>query len=101
MNRELSAILMALTATAAMLLSGVARGDAPFRCGSKIITAGMTMADVRSYCGEPTTRKTEVVDVRAGPRVVGKTLRHTWTYESYSTGNRVLEFDEDRLVSIR
>ena len=85
----------------AAALAAAAWADAPFRCGSKIISAGMTMAEVREHCGEPASKKSEEIDVRAGPRVVGKTLRYTWTYESYSTGTRVLEFDEDRLVSIR
>lgn len=101
MNRDFRPIPMALLPIAAILLSGVAWSDAPLRCGNKIISAGMTMTEVRKHCGEPTSRKTEEIDVRAGPRVIGKALRHTWTYESYSTGSRVLEFDEEKLVSIR
>ena len=71
------------------------------RCGSKIISVGMSAAEVLKYCGEPTSREVEEHDVRSGNRVVGKTQLNRWTYDRGSAGKpKVLEFDQDRLLSI-
>jgi len=71
------------------------------RCGSKIVQTGMTMAEVKKYCGNPSSTSIEEHDVHAGPRVVGKTEIHTWRYNRAS-GQRtaVLEFDLEQLKSI-
>ena len=71
------------------------------RCGSKIVRTGMTMAEVKQYCGNPTSTAIEEQDVRSGPRVVGTTEIHTWTYRR-SSGQRtaVLMFDQGELKSI-
>lgn len=71
------------------------------RCGSKIVTTGMSMDEVREHCGSPSSSSTEEQDVRSGNRVVGKTQVHTWRYNRGS-GQRtaVLEFDQDKLRSI-
>lgn len=71
------------------------------RCGNKIVRTGMTMAEVRKYCGNPTSTSIEEQDVRAGPRVVGITEIHTWIYKRAS-GQRtaVLQFDLDKLKTI-
>ena len=71
------------------------------RCGSKIVTTGMSMEEVRKHCGSPSSSSTEDQDVRSGNRVVGKTQVHTWRYNRGS-GQRtaVLEFDQDKLRSI-
>lgn len=71
------------------------------RCGPKIVQIGMTMAEVKEYCGNPSSTTIEQQDVRAGPRVVGKTEIHIWRYERLS-GQRtaVVEFDQRELRSI-
>ncbi len=71
------------------------------RCGSKIVRTGMTMTEVKKYCGNPSSTSIEEHDVHAGPRVVGKTEIHTWRYNRAS-GQRtaVLEFDQEKLMSI-
>ena len=72
------------------------------RCGSKIVTTGMTMADVEKFCGKPSVSEVEEHDVRAGNRVLGTTQLHIWTYDRASGQKAaVLEFDQDRLLSIR
>lgn len=71
------------------------------RCGSKIVQTGMTMAEVKKYCGNPSSTSIEEHDVRAGPRVVGKTEIHTWRYNRSSTQRTaVLVFDQEKLMSI-
>jgi hypothetical protein len=92
MNRIPVALLLGLTAGAA-----VADGD--FRCGSKIITTGMTQSQVLDACGEPATKDVEDVDVRSGNQVIGRTAVWRWTYE-FSGTTRVLVFDQDTLKSI-
>ena len=91
-----NSVLLALSGIA---LSGASLADESFRCGSKLIVAGMSQAEVLQHCGEPATRSTEKQDVRSGNRVTGQTEVHRWTYESYSV-TRVLVFDQDKLVSI-
>lgn len=76
-------------------------GDDTLRCGSKIVRTGMTMSEVKGYCGNPSDSSVEERDVRSGNRVVGKTQFHTWRYDR-GTGQRtaVLEFDQEKLMSI-
>ena len=71
------------------------------RCGNKIVQTGMTMTEVKKYCGKPSSTSIEEQDVRSGPRVVGTTEIHTWRYNRAS-GQRtaVLEFDLEKLKSI-
>jgi hypothetical protein len=70
------------------------------RCGSKVVTVGMTQDEILEHCGEPTSREVEEQPVRAGSVVTGTTTRERWTYESYAA-TRVFVFDQDRLVSIQ
>jgi len=83
------------------LLWATTSGADTLRCGGKIVQTGMTMAEVKKYCGNPSSTSIEEQDVRAGPRVVGKTQVHTWRYNR-SSGQRtaVLEFDLQKLMSI-
>lgn len=71
------------------------------RCGSKIVTVGMSMEEVRKFCGEPTSRRVEEIPVRSGRRVTGTTKIHYWTYRRGS-GQKpaTLEFDRETLVRI-
>lgn len=78
-----------------------AAGADTLRCGSKIVSTGMSMGEVRKYCGEPTSQRIEEIPVRSGGRVTGTTEMHYWTYRRGS-GQKpaTLEFDQDRLVRI-
>jgi hypothetical protein len=75
--------------------------DDTLRCGSKIVQTGMTMTEVKKYCGNPSSTSIEEQDIRSGPRVVGTTEIHTWRYDRAS-GQRTaaLEFDQEELKSI-
>lgn len=86
------ALLLGVTVSAAP-------ADGDFRCGSKIITTGMTQSEVLDACGEPATKDVEDVDVRSGNQVVGRTAVWRWTYEMSGT-TRVLVFDQETLKSI-
>jgi hypothetical protein len=86
----------------AALLLGAPAAAETLRCGSKIVDTGMTMDQVRKYCGKPSSTAVEEHDVRSGNRVVGTTELHIWRYNR-SSGQKtaVLEFDRDKLMSIR
>ena len=93
---------MRIALTIALLLMTLpATADDTLRCGSKIVKTGMTMTEVKKYCGNPSSTSIEEQAVHAGPRVVGTTQIHTWRYNR-STGQRtaVLEFDLEKLKSI-
>ena len=93
---------MRVAITIALLLMTLpAAADDTLRCGGKIVKIGMTMTEVKKYCGNPSSTSIEEQDVHAGPRVVGTTQIHTWRYNRAS-GQRtaVLEFDLEQLKSI-
>ncbi len=84
-----------------LFFTGSAIADDTLRCGSKIVRTGMTMTEVKKYCGNPSSTSIEVQNVHAGPRVVGTTEIHTWRYNRSSTQRTaVLEFDQEELKSI-
>ena len=84
-----------------LFLASSAGAEDSLRCGSKIVHTGMTMEEVKKYCGNPSSTAIEEQDVHSGPRVVGKTQIHIWSYNRAS-GQRtaVLEFDQQKLMSI-
>ncbi len=86
---------------AILFLTSSAYAEDTLRCGGKIVQTGMTMEEVKKYCGNPSSTAIEEQDVHAGPRVVGKTQIHFWRYDRAS-GQRtaVLEFDQQKLMSI-
>jgi hypothetical protein len=89
-----------LAVTACLAGAAPAFADDSFRCGSKLIVAGMTQAEVLQLCGPPDSTSEESLPVRSGNQVVGETKASLWTYESYGA-TRVLKFDRDVLKSIK
>lgn len=88
-------------ATVLLLTSGPAAARDTLRCGSKIVNTGITMDEVRKFCGEPTSIRVEEVPVRSGNRVTGTTEMHYWTYRrGNSQKPATLLFDKDTLISI-
>jgi len=84
-----------------LFLSTATMAADTLRCGGKLVETGMTMTQVESYCGEPSSSETVDHDVRSGNRVIGTTPMHVWTYDRASGQNAaVLEFDQDKLISI-
>ena len=92
---------LALLATLALVGASPALADT-LRCGSKIVETGMTMTEVKKYCGSPSATSVEEHDVRSGNRVVGTTEFHIWRYNRMSgQDTAVLGFDQDKLKSIK
>ena len=93
-------LIFAFPLLALVLLSPHANAET-LRCGNKIVDVGMSMADVKKYCGKPTTTSTELVDVRSGGRLLGQTEVHIWHYRrSSQQRTAVLKFDQEKLTSI-
>jgi hypothetical protein len=91
-----------VTLMVSVLIATPVAAQETLRCGSKIVSVGMTSDEVKKYCGSPSSRKVEEHDVRSGNRVVGKTQMNIWTYNRASGQNAaVLEFDVDKLMSIK
>ena len=85
-----------------LLISTTAHANDTLRCGSKIVDTGMSMDEVKKYCGTPSSTEVEEHDVRSGNRVVGKTQLNIWRYNrSSQQKTAVLEFDQQKLMSIK
>lgn len=85
-----------------LLISTTAHANDTLRCGSKIVDTGMSMDEVKKYCGTPSSTEVEEHDVRSGNRVVGKTQLNIWRYNrSSQQKTAVLQFDQQKLMSIK
>ena len=73
-NAALWALMLAATSSA--LAADTAR------CGSKVVSVGMTQAEILEHCGTPTSREVEEQPVRAGHVVTGTTTLERWTYDA-------------------
>src|SRR5262245_23215647 len=89
-----------------LTLAGAAHAGDTFRCGSKLVTTGLTQEEVLARCGEPAKRATEEVPVwvrnaNGSTRQNGTTKVERWTYDRGNTQfPAVLEFQEGKLKSI-
>ena len=88
------AILAALTAVQPAFAEG-------FRCGQRIATPDMSVAELLDACGEPTTKTVEVVEV-SGPNAQGAgnikrgtVTVETWTYDRGSQASAMVVTIED------
>jgi hypothetical protein len=78
---------MAVLAVAMALAPLAARADEPFRCGKWVITSAMSVAELSTKCGAPTSHDSRTQDVLVRNRnnglmrKVGETLTETWTYD--------------------
>lgn len=70
------------------------------RCGSKLVTTGMSTEQVRGYCGAPTNESEEQRPIRSGSRVLGSFVAQIWTYARGGNSPAVLEFHDGELKSI-
>jgi hypothetical protein len=75
-----------------------------FRCGQRIATPDMTVAELLEACGEPTTKKVEIVDVYgpntqgAGNIKRGTVTVETWTYDRGSQAFAMVVRIEDGTI---
>ena len=92
-----------LTVLLCLLLAAIGAADArneSLRCGSKLVKPGMSIDEVRRYCGEPTEATSEERPVRSGNRVLGSYLAEIWQYRRGASSTAVLEFHDGVLKTI-
>jgi hypothetical protein len=71
---------------AGVLCGGTAQGGELFRCGSSVVSADMSLAELKSKCGEPTKKTVETQDVYAraaggGTIKTGTATVERWVYD--------------------
>ena len=94
-------------AVAVALLAWDANAQRTMRCGNgRLVDLGMVAAEILARCGEPKSRSSEEIPVRArlpnGAVIqTGTTRVERWTYErGQGEFDALLTFEDDKLVSI-
>jgi hypothetical protein len=92
---------LTLVACLAALIAGTAQArNESLRCGSKLVNPGMSLEEVRKYCGQPADASSEERPVRAGNRVLGSYQADIWHYRRGTSSHAVLEFHDGVLKTI-
>lgn len=91
---------------ALLIFAGAADANGNLRCKGRIINVGKTDAEVLALCGEPTSRISSAVPVRAGvksgfTRFVGYSTSEQWVFDrGWGRFPAVLFFDHGRIQRI-
>lgn len=89
-----------------LLLPLAASADETFRCGKWITSSDMSVSELRTKCGEPTSMTSETKDVKTrnannGLVVkVGETTIETWTYDRAPGRAMVVTIVDGKIKSI-
>ena len=96
-----------ILALASILAPLTASADEPFRCGKWIVTSSMSVSELSTKCGAPTSHESKTEDVLVRNhnnglmRKVGETLTETWTYDRGShAAAMVVTIVDGRIKSI-
>jgi hypothetical protein len=79
--------ITAIPAFALMLAPLTATADEPFRCGKWVVNSSMSVAELSTKCGAPSSKDSKTQDVLVRNqnnglmRKVGETVIETWTYD--------------------
>jgi hypothetical protein len=80
---------MRLTPTACVLLilvPGICLSEGLYRCGSSLVSADSSVADLLKKCGKPSSQVATSQDVYSSTHVkVGTTTIETWRYDRGTT----------------
>jgi hypothetical protein len=83
------------------MATGIAQArNESMRCGSKLVGPGMSLEEVRKYCGQPPEASSEERPIRSGNRVLGSYQADIWQYRLGTSSHAVLEFHDGVLKSI-
>jgi hypothetical protein len=90
---------------ALMVLPMTATADETFRCGKWIASSAMTVEELVTKCGEPTTRESGTEDVLARNQFglmvkVGETSKETWVYDRGANPAMVVVIVDGRIKSL-
>ena len=92
-------LLILLTLLIAVSVQAQSRNES-LRCGSKLVKAGMSIDDVRGYCGAPSNAREEERPIRSGSRILGSFVAQIWEYSRGGNSPAVLEFHDGVLKTI-
>jgi hypothetical protein len=89
---------------AGVLCSGTTLGSELFRCGSWVVSADMSVAELEAKCGEPTTKTVETQDVYAraaggGTVKTGTTKVERWVYDRGSRSFSMVVMIADGVIT--
>jgi hypothetical protein len=69
-----------------VIVPSIGLSDESFRCGTWLVSADMSVADLLKKCGKPTSQEASTADVRNEHGVkVGTSTTEIWRYERGST----------------
>ena len=91
---------------AVLLLPVAASADETFRCGKWIASSEMSVSELTSKCGQPTSRESRTEDVKARNsnnglmQKMGETTVETWTYDRGANPAMVVTIVDGRIKSI-
>ena len=96
-----------LIISVAALLASPAALPESFRCGQGIVSEDSTVEELLQKCGEPTTKKTETIDVYGPSDAGGGNIKRgtltieTWTYDRGSQSfPMVVTIENDKIKSM-
>ena len=92
-----------LAALLLVLVPAAADADGYFRCGSSLVSADMSLAELIQKCGYPSSTESSTVDVRnAYGAKVGKSTTETWRYDRGTRASAMLvRVVDGKIESIR
>ena len=101
-----TASLLRLATLALVAHAGVSHADESFRCGQWIASSEMSVEELLSKCGSPTSRSSSTEDVLARNKYglmqkIGETRVQVWTYDRGATAPpMVVTIVDGRIKSI-
>lgn len=98
-------VLAAIALAAAALPWGAAPAGELFRCGSWVVSAEMSVAELRQKCGTPTRRTVETQDVYAraaggGTIKTGTATVERWFYERSGSLTMVVTITDGEITGM-
>ncbi|HWZ63357.1 MAG TPA: DUF2845 domain-containing protein [Steroidobacteraceae bacterium] len=85
-----------------VIVPGVCMSDGFFRCGSSLVSADVSLAELRKKCGPPSSKNVSTHDVRNSYGVkVGTSTTQIWRYDrGYSAPPMVVTIIDGHVQSI-
>lgn len=85
-----------------VMVPGICLADGFFRCGSSLVSADISVADLVKKCGKPTSQTASTEDVRNEHGVkVGTSTTEVWRYDrGYSAPPMIVTIVDGHVQSI-
>jgi hypothetical protein len=84
-----------------VVLPSVCRADGFFRCGSSLVSADVSVAELVKKCGQPSSKEVSTHDVYKQGVRVGPSTTEIWRYDrGYSAAPMIVTIIDGRIQSI-